>query len=271
MEDITHLDSDAWARASAAVVKGQVVELGRVFHSGMPHYPTHPDFEVSLSRRHGDRVRGDGASSASCHWSFGGHTGTHVDAFCHVSQNGCMFDGTPVDNGRLERGEAPGDAAAFAPVLARGVLLDVAGLNGVDTLSPDHAIGAAELERAAMAKSIEIGPGDVVLINTGWGRHWGADTYTAHETPGPNLEGATWLADRDVALVGSDTAVFEKGPVTEAAPVHRLLLIERHIHIMENLALDTLAATGAGAFLFLALPLRVKGATASPLRPVAVL
>jgi kynurenine formamidase len=74
-----------------------------------------------------------------------------------------------------------------------------------------------------------------------------------------------------VAAVGSDTAVFEKGPVTEAAPVHRLMLIERRIPIIENLDLEALAAAAGDPFLFLALPLRVRGATASPLRPVALL
>ncbi len=270
MEEITSLGAAAWRRASGAVRDGQIVELGRVFHAGMPHYPTHPDFEVSLFRKHGDRVRGDGASSASCQWSFGGHTGTHIDAFCHVSQHGCMFDGSPVDNVALESGNAPGDAAQFGPCIARGVLLDIAGLHGVETLSPSHVISADELQRAAQVQGVEVSAGDVVILYTGWGRHWGTEAYIGHETPGPDLEGATWLADRKVQLVGSDTAVFEKGPVTEAAPVHRLLLIERHIHIMENLALETLSAKRHSAFLFLALPLRVKGATASPLRPVAV-
>jgi len=70
--------------------------------------------------------------------------------------------------------------------------------------------------------------------------------------------------------VGSDTAIFEKGPIAEAAPVHTFLLTERRIHIMENLDLEALAATGTTTFFFMALPLRVKGGTASPLRPIAV-
>lgn len=267
-----HLDIDLqnWRRASSLVRRGRVIELGRVFHSNMPHYPTHPDFEVSLFRKHGERVRGDGASSASCHWSFGGHTGTHVDALCHVSQDGCMFDGAPVDNDLIERGEAPGDAAALAPHIARGVLMDVAAFNGVQTLPGDHAITAAELQATAQDQGITIGPGDIVLIRTGWGAYWGQEAYIGHETPGPNLDGATWLADQGAALMGSDTAVFEKGPVTDAAPVHHLLLIQRRIHIMENLALDELSEAGVHEFLFLSLPLRVNGATASPLRPVAL-
>ncbi|MBF9033738.1 cyclase family protein [Rhodobacterales bacterium HKCCE2091] len=260
-------DLDLWKAASATVREGRILDLGRVFHTGMPHYPTHPDFEIGLFRRHGERVRGDGASSASCHWAFGGHTGTHIDALCHVSQDRRMFDGGPADNDAIEAGTASGDAAAFPAYLRRGILFDVAKLHGTACLPPDRVVTIEDLAAAGP----EPQPGDVALIRTGWGTLWGQETYIGHETPGPDLDAGTWLADRGVALVGSDTAVFEKGPVTDAAPVHRLMLIERRIPIMENLDLEALSTSGATDFLFAALPLRARGATASPLRPVAVI
>lgn len=266
----TRLDLDAWRRGAAAVRAGRAFELGRVFHAGMPHYPTHPDFEVSLFRRHGERVRGDGASSASCRLSFGGHTGTHVDAFCHVSQDGRMFDGSPADDRALEAGEAPGDAASLAPQLRRGVLYDIAALEGVPRLPGDRVVTAGDLARAADRAGFAPAPGDVALIRTGWGTLWGVPDYIAHDTPGPDHAASSWLVDHGAALVGADTAVFEKGPVTEAAPVHRLLLIERGVPIMENLDLEPLSAAGVAEFLFAALPLRIRGATASPLRPIAL-
>lgn len=270
MTDEPAIALQRWQAAAQAVTSGRIVELGRVFHTGMPHYPTHPDFEVKLSRRHGDRVRGDGASSASCLWSFGGHTGTHIDALCHVSHCGLMYDGTPVDNDAIERGNGPGDAAGLEPYVRRGVLFDMAGLEGGDALQGDRIITRADLEGACGRDGFKLAQGDVALIRTGWSRHWGTDHYIAHETPGPDLDAALWLVEKGVSLVGSDTAVFEKGPVTDAAPVHHLLLMQQRIHIMENLDLDALAATGMRTFLFLALPLRVKGGTASPLRPIAI-
>lgn len=270
MDGAQPFDLDLWKRAAGSVTSGRLFELGREFHDGMPHYPTHPDFEVSLFRRHGDRVRGDGASSASCHLSLGGHTGTHIDALCHVSQNGFMCDGTPADNGRLEAGEDPGDAANLKTYVQRGVVFDIAALNCVNRLSGDHVVTSDELERAAMRQGFTMQPGDVALIRTGWGQLWGEAGYLDHETPGPDREAAEWLVNRGVALVGSDTAVFEKGPVTDAAPVHRLLLFDRKIHIMENLDLEPIAESGISTFLFIAMPLRVRGGTASPLRPVAI-
>lgn len=271
MSDPQPAHPDPWHRGVAAVTSGRIIELGRVFHSGMPHYPSHPDFDIHLHRRHGDRVRADGASSASCHWSFGGHTGTHMDAFCHVSQDGVMPDGSAVDNDRIARGESPDDATALPAVLRRGLLFDIARQHGVACLPPDYAISAWDLHRAEVAGGFALLPGDVALIRTGWAHHWGKPAYIASETPGPGIEAAIWLADRGVSMVGSDTAVFEKGPVTDAAPVHRLLLFERRIPILENLDLDALAETGVTAFFFAALPLRARGATASPLRPVAVI
>ncbi|MBS7699943.1 MULTISPECIES: cyclase family protein [unclassified Chelatococcus] len=270
MVDPNDLTLEAWSAGAATVTQGRIVELGRVFYAGMPHYPTHPDFDISLFRRHGDRVRGDGASSASCLWSFGGHTGTHIDALCHVSHCGLMYDGSAVDNNAIERGDGPGDAAAFPSYVRRGVLFDIAGLDGVDRLQGERVITADDFENACRANSFDLQKGDVALVRTGWAQHWGTDDYIGHETPGPDLEGARWLAGKGVTLVGSDTAVFEKGPIAEAAPVHHLLLMEHRIHIMENLDLEALAAARIYTFFFLALPLRVRGGTASPLRPIAI-
>lgn len=182
-----------------------------------------------------------------------------------------MVDGAPVDNDLIESGACPHDAASLAPVMTRGVLFDMARLDGVDCLSPDRQLSEQDLIRAEQAAGFTLEQGDVALIRTGWSCHWGGADYIAHETPGPGIGAARWLADRGAVLVGSDTAVFEKGPVTDAAPVHRLLLLERRIPIMENLDLDALSATGATTFFFAALPLRARGATASPLRPVAVI
>lgn len=263
-------DLETWERAKGAVSHGKLYELGHVFYDGMPHYPTHPDFEVSLFRKHGDRVRGDGASSASCHLSFGGHTGTHIDAFCHVSHDGCMCDGTAADNQRLLAGHDPLDAAALEPIVRRGVLFDFAALDGVARLDGDRVLSDADFEAASAAQGVCLEVGDVALIRTGWAQHWESPAYIAHDTPGPNLDGGRWLADRGAALVGSDTAVFEKGPVTDAAPVHHLMLFERNIHILENLNLEALATAGVYSFLFIAMPLRIRGGTASPLRPVAI-
>ena len=181
-----------------------------------------------------------------------------------------MHDGTPADNALLEAGEAVGDASDFQIYARRGVLFDIAAVHGRKRLDAGHTVTPEDLEKASDIQGVTLAQGDVALIRTGWGQLWEQDGYIGHETPGPGLPGGEWLADKGVCLVGSDTAVFEKGPVPEAAPVHRLMLLERKILIMENMDLETLAREGIYSFLFLALPLRIRGGTASPLRPVAI-
>jgi kynurenine formamidase len=88
--------------------------------------------------------------------------------------------------------------------------------------------------------------------------------------PGPALASAQWLSARGIFAAGSDTVAFEKVP-DAGMPVHVHLLVERGIHIIECLNLEELAAAGAAEFLFVALPLKLEGATASPIRPIAVL
>ena len=86
-------------------------------------------------------------------------------------------------------------------------------------------------------------------------------------------DGARWLAERRVVAAGADTTAFEQVPAGDGhrvLPVHRILLVEHGIHIVEHLALEEAAAQGLTEFLFVLTPLRIVGGTGSPVRPVAV-
>jgi len=145
------------------------------------------------------------------------------------------------------------------------VLLDVAGAN---PLAEDHTITPDDLARAAR---VEIRKGDVVLIRTGWARYFADPKKFISEVrgPGPAIAGARWLSERGVFAAGSDTVAFERVP-DPSMPVHVHLLVESGIHIIECLNLEELASAGVAEFLFIALPLKIRGATGSPVRPVAV-
>ena len=100
-----------------------------------------------------------------------------------------------------------------------------------------------------------------------------ASLAAAGGAPGVSAEGAAWLAERGVRAVGADVMAFESIPADGALPglaAHRILLVDAGINIIEKLALEELAATGAHEFVFLALPLRIVGGTASPIRPLAL-
>ena len=244
----------------------RVYDLGQPYFTGMPHWPSHPPFLFGLTKRHGDVVGPGGNSSASDAMALGSHVGTHIDALCHFSCGGKLYGGQEAEavqsyGGGL--GELSVDTVA--PMLRRGVLLDLA---ADGPLAADCEVTAEQL---VAARKVEIGAGDVVLVRTGWGRYFEDARKFMNETrlPGPGLAAARWLSARGVFAAGSDTVAFERVP-SAAMPVHVHLLVESGIHIMECLNLEELAADGVREFLFIAVPMKLRGATGAPVRPLAV-
>jgi kynurenine formamidase len=259
-----------------AVAAGvRLVELGHPHFTGMPCSPNHPGFRMVLMRRHGDMVRADGGSAANELIVTGGHVGTHVDALSHVSHDGKLHGGVDAEAAQVG-GRFTALGAEHTPaLLRRGVLLDVAGAHGAEVLPAGYGVTAADLEAAEKRAGVEVGPGDVALVRTGWARHFD-DTarYLGQRdgVPGPTPEAAEWLAARGVVTTGSDTAAYEQirpGAGHSLLPVHRVLLVGAGIHIIEHLNLEDAAAEGLTAFTFVMAPLRIVGGTGSPIRPFA--
>src|SRR5206468_10044874 len=114
----------------------------------------------------------------------------------------------------------------------------------------------------------------VALVRTGFGALWSKpDEYL--QAAGVSADGARWLIDREVAAVGADNVAFDvMGPpdpeLKVTLPGHILLLVRAGIPIIENLNLEELAAAHVNEFLFVCLPLKMRGATGSPVRPIAI-
>ncbi|GAB4586526.1 cyclase family protein [Nocardia sp. IFM 10818] len=260
-----------------AAVRGgiRLIELGQPFFTGMPCSPNHPGFRMTLARRHGDTVRPDGGSAANEIIVTGGHVGTHIDALSHVSHDGLLHGG--IDAAAAQRGgsfSAHG-AERLPGFVCRGLLLDIARLHGTDILPGGYEVTADDLERATRRLGVELEPGDVVLIRTGWARLFGepqAYLGAATGVPGVGVEGARWLAARGIAATGADTTAYERiapGAGHAVLPVHRVLLVESGIYLLEHLALEDLAAAELTEFVFVLAPLRIVGGTGSPVRPLA--
>ena len=253
----------------------RLVELGQPFFTGMPCSPNHPGFRMTLIRRHGDMVRADGGSAANEIIVTGGHVGTHVDALSHVSHDGVMYGGVDAAEAQVGGSFRELGAEHTPAFLRRGVLLDVAATLGVDVLAPGQGVGAAELQAALDRCGTDLRPGDVALVRTGWARHFrDAERYLsrADGVPGVTPDGGRWLVDAGVSATGSDTTAFEQIPAGaghSVLPVHRILLVENGIHIIEHLALEEASAAGLTEFTFVMAPLRIVGGTGSPVRPLA--
>lgn len=262
----------------AAVSTGvRIIELGHPFFTGMPCSPNHPGFRMTLIRRHGDMVRPDGGSAANEIIVTGGHVGTHVDALSHVSHDGLLHGGVDAA-GAQTGGVFTEHGAEHSPaLLTRGVLLDVAGTRGVDVLAPGQGVGAEDLQAAQERSGVTLRRGDVALVRTGWAQHFDDPAaYLSKQAgvPGVTPDGAQWLAAAGVRATGADTTAYEQIPAGaghSVLPVHRVLLVDNGIYIIEHLNLEEAAAQGLTEFTFVMAPLRIVGGTGSPVRPFAAL
>jgi kynurenine formamidase len=242
----------------------------------MPVSPNHPGFKMALMRRHGDMTRADGGSASNEIMALGGHTGTHIDALCHVSHEGRLHGG--IDAQEAQRGgrfSAQGvETIPLRP--GRGVLLDAAAHEGVEVLPPGAPVTARDLEAIEQRQGVEVKSGDAVLLRTGWPAHWSdTETFLGHAggVPGPDESAAHWLAERGVWLTGGETVAYEWIPPGRGhalLPVHRILLVEAGIHIVEMMELTRLGEDSVYEFLFVLTPLKIVGATGVPVRPLAI-
>jgi kynurenine formamidase len=254
----------------------RVYDLARPYRQGMPQSPNHAPYTHTLVRRHGDFVRADGGSAANDLIVLGTHVGTHIDALAHVSHDGLLHGGVVAADAQVGGRFSALGVDAVAPIVGRGVLLDIPAALELDACPPAYEVTADDLVAASELAATAIEPGDVLLVRTGWGRRWDdATAYVgfASGVPGPGEEGARWLAARRPAAVGADTIAFERlapGAGHALLPAHRVLLVDHGINILETLALEPLAADGVRVFAIVVAPLPLVGATGAPVRPVAI-
>ncbi|QMU21004.1 cyclase family protein [Gordonia rubripertincta] len=200
------------------------------------------------------------------------HTSTHMDALCHVYADNKIYNGYPADQVTPYSGAAKCSIDKVGGIAGRGVLIDVAAAKGVDLLEPGYVITVADLQAALDAQGVDLQTGDLVLIRTGWLEDYLANQGEMMPQPGIGLEAAAFLAEKDVALVGSDNAAIEPIPFDQNVYLggHIILLVEHGIYLVENMNLAELAADKCYEFLLTIGALKITGGTASPVTPVAI-
>ena len=276
--------------------------LGETLFNGFPAFGTREyDQQLVLAgyvppdgfegQVHGSRPRG--ANRLSHHeervrTSY--NLGTKVNGLHHCGVGGTFYNGLRgVDLARTW-GTADLDTPGWGPPLCtRGLVYDVLGLvvaagrsgdlisiEGAPALRDGYRVTVEDLEAAAGRQHLpQAGPGDVLLIRTGWNRLITADPsrYLA-SNPGPYLRECRWLAGRRPAIVGADTWAFETtDPAVRGdniSPCHQELFMRFGIRIAESVRLDELAAARVDRFVFCHSPLRARGATASSAPPMAL-
>jgi kynurenine formamidase len=202
------------------------------------------------------------------------HSGTHMDTLNHFGQCGCFWNGWNEAEHLGSRHWLVGGPEHFPPIFARGVLLDIAGLHGVDCLPESYPIEPEDLKSAARDQGVELKRGDVVIIRTGKMADWGDPKAYETNWPGITLPSAKHLcAEVGAMCIGSDNMGMEVFPGQDNAkllPVHGYALGAAGTPLIEIMNLEELAAEKVYEFGFIAAPIKLRGATAAPTRPIAV-
>ena len=286
----SQLPQQSIVEAARLVKEGRQYSLATSRFPGMPLFPGHPPFQV-LNYRTPPGIRAEGAQPWGPPNEVGlgymaeyvmatSHSGAHVDALGHmtIGDDNHWFGGGNTADHLTDHGPSFGDAAKMPPFFTRGVLLDPPTHRGIDALPAGEPVGADELAEIAAAQGVEIRPWDVVLIRTGYLRYWpDAEEMARHRTAGPDLSAAEWLLEKGVIATGTDTETYEVQPAPDRGspanpqPVHTKLLIENGIYLLESVYLEELAADRVYEFLFVALPVKIEGATGSMVDPLAVI
>jgi kynurenine formamidase len=263
---------------------GHTIDLSVDYFLGMPSFTAagQPPYQISMTNTPRgtavDDSTGFGEQNDLVGYSGDAismytHCGTHIDTLNHFGYGRKIWNGFDADEWLGARHWMCAGADKQPPIIARGVLLDIAALHGVDVLPQSYGIGAQDLGDAARRQGVEVRPGDVVLIRTGQMTLWDdPQAYITNES-GLTREGAEHLALAGAAVIGADNLSLEQIPSTEEGnwlPVHTYLFAEAGIPIMEVVDTETLAQEEMYEFCFIGAGLKLRGATAAPMRPLAM-
>ena len=267
----------------------RLIDLSFTWSEQSPVLGLNPPYLFALNRTHKmtheifGQAPGSRVSWASEIMYFSGqHGAPTIDAIGHIGRDLKLHGGVDA----VAATSTPGGIGANLGIdsfpvdlmLNRMVFLDVARhLAGgrPEPLAPGFEITAAHLEQTMKAAGAEVQRGDSLLIRTGWGQYFGKDNakYLGEQSPGPGQDAARWIIAKGVRLAGDDTATFEKRPAAygkELFSVHMMLLADSGIYIVENANLEPLSDAKAFAGVLVVTPLKIQGASGSPLRAFAL-
>ena len=234
-------------------------------------------FEHKMSASGADPVNGQWCAD-NYSVSYHGYAHTHIDSLCHVFYGGKMFNGFPQTEVSDQGAPKLSIHNLKEGIFARGILMDIPRLKGLDYLEPGQAIYPEDLEAWEKKARIRVSRGDVLLIRTGrWSRRQKTGPWDMEKqgSAGLHVSCAKWLKDREIAILGSDAAsdVLPSGVDGVSHPIHLLSLNSMGIHILDNCDFEALSSEAARQrrwkFLLTAAPIPVTGGTGSPLNPIA--
>lgn len=272
------------ARILAEADGSKLFDLSVDYFIGMPSwtYAGDPGFQIWMSHTPNGTVVDDPirvgqeqnrlvSYSGDCITMYT-HCGTHIDTLNHFGYCGEIWNGFTEREHLGSRHWTVCGADKQPPIIARGVLIDVATAHDVDVLPNSYAIGEDDLRMALDRQRSEVRAGDVVIIRTGRMKLWPDPDKYALDEPGLNREGAEYLAKAGAIVIGADNLALEHYPGADPENwdvVHTYLFAEAGVPIMEVVNLEELAEEEVFEFAFIAAAMPIRGATGAPMRPIA--
>jgi kynurenine formamidase len=275
--------------------RGQAFDLGMTYSRRSYRYAGHSPGEIitfrspdGLERMKDPDAPPDEANADRVYWHsaalfISDNVATQIDGLGHITAgpDHHWYNGFNEARWGGDWGPRKCDAPTIPPIVARGVLIDVAAYKKTDALAAHTVITTDDLKQTLAWEGATLQPGDVVLVRTGTGRYWGDDgadhaAIIAHDSAGPDLEATRWLvAEQGAMMVGSDTSGYEVSPPPGKSgtmvPCHRYLLVDQGVHIGEFHYLEGLSREKVYEFCYMASVNKIKGAAAGfALRPVAL-
>jgi len=265
------------------VKKGKVYRLGHVIYNEMPvRVGIHGPFSFFTSQRvydHRPPLREPTRNrfgAALCRIEMVDHLGTHLDSLNHVSADNKFYNGHDAFQLTTNRGTLKLGIDSVPPIITKGVLIDAARHRRKEILDKGYAVLRQDAEEFLKGVGVTVQRGDAVFVHTGVSKLWmEPEKYNEYweSAPGIGYDLAKWLGEKDVAISGADTPSTEVWPAElpgTRLPVHQYLITKCGIRLIDNIKLDELARDRVYEFLFVCSPLPIKGATASPAAPVAI-
>jgi kynurenine formamidase len=289
------LSNASRAAALALATRGEVFDLGLTYSRRSYKWPGHSPGEIITFRSPDGAHRMQDADAPPrainadhVYWHSAAlfvsdNVATQIDGLCHITVglDFHWYNGFKESDWGSDWGPRKCDAATIPPIVARGVLIDVAAYKRLDALPGHTRISTADLRDTLAWENVTLSPGDVVLVRTGTARYWGEDganhaKIAEHDSAGPDLAATRWLVeDQGAIMVGSDTSGFEVNPAADSPgtpiPVHRYLLVDQGVHLGEFQNLEGLSQAKAYTFCYIATVNKIKGTAAGfALRPIAL-
>jgi kynurenine formamidase len=276
---LNHITAARLAAAAGEVRAGRTVTLAAPLANSAPDNPEPGARHMKRLPAEPSEVPGLSFAADQITMNVHGDVDSHIDALCHVSYGGTLYNGVPASVVTSRGAAEMSIDDVHDGIVGRGVLLDIPRLRGVPWLEPGEQVTAAELAAAEQAQQVRVGPGDLLFVRVGHRRRrdelgpWDV----ARSRAGLHPEACEYLAERRVAALGSDSNSDTAPSIVDgvAFPVHVLAINALGLHLLDYLQFDDLVpaceAAGRWSFLCVIAPLRLPGGTGSPVNPIAVL